>query len=128
MAHPTVLRPKSVGSLVLSGPSIDDPPIIDPNYLDHPDDIQVLIEGLKVLKKMEETEAFKKHDIEVAHEDLLCGRYHDAFSDAYMECFAREYMSAFYHPVSTCRMGQRGKNSVVDSRLRDHLYVTSANF
>ena len=32
----------------------------------------------------------------------------------------REYMSAFYHPVSTCRMGPRGQNSVVDSRLRVH--------
>ena len=29
-------------------------------------------------------------------------------------------MSAFYHPVSTCRMGPRGQNSVVDSRLRVH--------
>ena len=29
-------------------------------------------------------------------------------------------MSAFYHPVSTCRMGPRGENAVVDSRLRVH--------
>ena len=29
-------------------------------------------------------------------------------------------MSAFYHPVSTCRMGPKGRNSVVDSRLRVH--------
>ena len=32
----------------------------------------------------------------------------------------REYMSAFFHPVSTCRMGPRGRNSVVDSRLHVH--------
>ena len=29
-------------------------------------------------------------------------------------------MSAFYHPVSTCRMGPRRENAVVDSRLRVH--------
>ena len=94
MTHPTVLRPKSIGSLVLSGPSIDDPPIIDPNYLDHPDDIRVLVEGLKVLKRMEETESFKKHDIQVVQENLLCGRY-DPFSDDYLECFSRDEIDSY---------------------------------
>lgn len=95
MSHPTVLRPKSVGSLVLSGPGIDNPPIIDPNYLDHADDVRVLIEGVKVLKKMEETEAFKKHDIHVVHEKLLCGGQDESFSDAYLECFARDEFDSY---------------------------------
>lgn len=80
---------------MLSGPNIDDPPIIDPNYLDHPDDVRVLVEGLKVLKRMEETEAFKKHDIRVAREELLCGRDHEPFSDGYLECFARDGFSSY---------------------------------
>ena len=95
MAHPTVLRPKSFGSLALSGPRVDDPPIIDPNYLDHPDDVRVLIEGLKVLKAMEETEAFKKHGIRVARENLLCGRHHDPFSDGYLQCYARDEIDSY---------------------------------
>ena len=90
MVHPTLLRPKSVGSMVLSGPSINNPPVIDPNYLDHPEDLPVLIEGLKVLKRMEKTKAFRKHDIHVVGDNLLCGGIYEPFSDAYLECYARD--------------------------------------
>ena len=118
---PTLLRPKSRGSVTLGGPSIHDPPIIDTNFLDHPDDIGTLVEGMKFVKKMEETEAFKKHDIKLLHDKLLCGgNHHEPFTDAYYDCFVREYTNTVYHPVSTCAMGPLGKNSVVDSRLRVH--------
>ena len=33
------------------------------------------------------------------------------YTDAYFECFVREYVSTVYHPVSTCAMGPREKNS-----------------
>ena len=57
---PSLLRPKSRGSVMLSGPSIDDPPIIDANYLDHPEDVRTLVEGMKFLKKLEDTVAFRQ--------------------------------------------------------------------
>ena len=117
---PTLLRPKSRGSVTLGGPSIHDPPIIDTNFLDHPDDISTLVEGMKFVKKMEETEEFKKHDIKLLQDELLCGNHHEPFTDAYYECFVREYINTVYHPVSTCAMGPQGKDSVVDSRLRVH--------
>ena len=117
---PTLLRPKSRGSVVLGGPSIHDPPIIDTNYLDHPDDIRTLVEGMKFAKKMEETEAFKKYEIRLVQDHLLCGSLHEPFTDSYFECFVREYIATVYHPVATCSMGPRGKKSVVDHRLRVH--------
>ena len=73
-------RPKSRGSVTLGGPSIHDPPVIDTNYLDHPDDVRTLVEGMKFAKKMEETEAFKKHDIRLIQDQLLCGNQHEPFS------------------------------------------------
>ena len=118
--YPTLLRPKSRGSVTLSGPNINDHPIIDTNYLDHPDDIQTLVEGMKFLKTLEGTDEFKKHDIKLLADRLLCGHTHEPFSDAYFECYVREYVTTIFHPVSTCSMGPEGRNSVVDSRLRVH--------
>ena len=118
--YPTLLRPKSRGSVLLSGPDISDHPIIDANFLDHPDDIQTLVEGMKFVKTLEDTDAFKKYEIKLIADRLLCGDKHEPFSEAYFECFVREYVTTIYHPVSTCRMGPEGQNSVVDSRLRVH--------
>ena len=118
--YPALLRPKSRGSVVLGGPSINDHPIIDTNFVDHPDDIRTLVRGMKFLKNLEGTDAFKKHDIRFIADKLLCGESHELFSDAYFECYVREYIQTIYHPASTCRMGPVGKNSVVDHRLRVH--------
>ena len=118
---PTLLRPKSRGSVTLGGPSINDRPIIDTNYLDHPDDVRTLVEGLKIVKKLEETEAFKKYGMELIQDKLLCGDHLEPYSDEYYECFAREYLTTVYHPVGTCAMGPvANKNSVVDHWLRVH--------
>ena len=118
---PTLLRPKSRGTVTLGGLSINDPPIIDPNYLDHPDDLQTLVEGLKMVKKLEGTEAFKKFGMELIQDRMLCGDHLKPYSDEYYECFAREYLTTVYHPVGTCAMGPVGKkNSVVDHWLRVH--------
>ena len=118
---PTLLRPKSRGSVKLGGPSINDPPIIDANFLEHPDDIQTLVEGLKIVKKLEETEAFKKYGMKLIQDHMLCGDHLEPYSDTYYECFAREYLTTVYHPVGTCAMGPAGKNnSVVDHKLRVH--------
>ena len=77
---PSLLRPKSRGSVTLGGPSIHDAPVIDTNYLDHPDDIRTLVEGMKFLKGMERTELFKKYEMLLIGEDVLCGDRHELFS------------------------------------------------
>ena len=38
-------RPKSRGEIRLASKDPFQPPIIDPNYLDHPDDMTVMLEG-----------------------------------------------------------------------------------
>jgi choline dehydrogenase-like flavoprotein len=42
---PILVRPKSKGELRLRSSFPFDPPIIQPNYLNHPDDLRALIEG-----------------------------------------------------------------------------------
>ncbi len=45
MAATMVVRPKSVGSLSLKTADPFDHPLIDPNYLSHPDDFEAFMEG-----------------------------------------------------------------------------------
>lgn len=40
-----LLHPKSRGTIRLQSTDPFDPPLIDPNYLDHPDDIKDLLKG-----------------------------------------------------------------------------------
>ena len=118
---PTILRPKSRGSVTLGGPSISDAPIIDTNYLDHQDDVQTLVEGLKIVKSLEETEPFKRYDIRLIQDQMLCGDRFKPYSEEYYECFAREYLTTHYHPVGTCAMGPEAKKrSVVNHELKVH--------
>lgn len=42
---PYLTRPKSLGSVVLRSRDPFDPPIVDPNYLSHPDDVHTLVNG-----------------------------------------------------------------------------------
>ena len=116
---PTLIHPKSRGSVTLSGPSIHDPPIIDVNFLDHPDDVRTVIEGMKFIQDLEKTDAFKKYGLRMIQEDFLCGNY-EPFSYSYFECYARELVTTCYHPVGTCAMGVNSNDSVVDHRLNVH--------
>ena len=40
-----LVRPKSIGELKLKDNNPNSPPIINPRYLQHPNDVQALIEG-----------------------------------------------------------------------------------
>ena len=56
---PKLLRPKSFGSIRLSSKNYLDHPIIDPQYLKHPDDVKTLVEALKIVKKIFDSKHFK---------------------------------------------------------------------
>lgn len=43
---PILLHPKSKGSIRLQSDDPFDPPLIDPNYLDHPDDVKTMLKGI----------------------------------------------------------------------------------
>jgi len=44
---PTILHPKSMGKVSLRSNNPLDSPVVDPNYLSHPDDVQILKDGVK---------------------------------------------------------------------------------
>ena len=46
------LRPKARGSVKLSSANPSDAPLVDPNYLGHPDDLKTSAEGVKISVEM----------------------------------------------------------------------------
>ena len=79
-----------------------------------------MVEGVKFAYSLEKTEAFKKAGLEIARKvDWFC-KDHELNSEAYYECVVRHYATTVYHPSSTCAMGKKGMDSVVDARLKVH--------
>ena len=109
--HVCQLRPKSRGRIRLASSDPLAAPVIDPNYLSHPDDILVLREGVKLARKVFHSQSFSSAfggDDEPAS---------SVESDDQIDADIRQRAETIYHPVGTCRMGSDEK-AVVDIRLR----------
>ncbi|XP_061176433.1 glucose dehydrogenase [FAD, quinone]-like [Saccostrea echinata] len=122
MGLPILLHPKSKGTIRLQSDDPFDPPLIDPNYLDHPDDIKMFLRGVREMLKLGDTAAFKS--IGASSQDPLeaytpqCDNTSPG-SDEYWICRLRHYTYTVFHPTSTCRMGaKQDPTAVVDPELR----------
>ena len=49
MLAPALLQPRSVGTVRLASADFRSPPLIDPRYLTHQQDVDVLLEGNKII-------------------------------------------------------------------------------
>ncbi len=112
-AHVCVLRPLSRGSVTLASADPFAAPLIDPNFFDHPDDMQRLVRGFRLMRGMLSQPALAR----LGGRELA--RSAHATSDAEIEQFIRTYGDTIYHPVGTCRMGS-GAMDVVGADLRIH--------
>lgn len=61
---PTLLRPKSTGSISLRSADSLSPPRIEPNYLMERDDLEVLIEGVQLTRQVIRSGAFNEFGFE----------------------------------------------------------------
>ena len=105
------LRPESRGRILLKSPSSHDYPAIHPNYLATITDRQAVVAGMKLARRISETQALSPY----IEQELLPGR--DIATDEELLAHAREVGQTIYHPVGTCKMGQ-DPLAVVDERLR----------
>ena len=109
--HVCDLLPKSRGRISLASPDPSASPRIDPNYLGHPDDLPVLLAGLKQARALTKAPALARF---IAKETLPGPNVQ---SDAALVADIRARAETIYHPVGTCRMG-RDARSVVDPEGR----------
>ncbi|OXI15472.1 GMC family oxidoreductase [Burkholderia sp. AU15512] len=108
--HVCLLRPKSRGSVKLRSADPLDAPLIDPAFLEHDDDLEVLVDGYKLTRRLMAAPAMARF----VTEDVFASR---SRSDDDIRALLRERTDTVYHPVGTCRMGNDAL-AVVDSQLR----------
>jgi choline dehydrogenase len=106
-------RPASRGEVQLASAHLADPPLIRGNYLREPMDVEALLAGVRLARRLGEATAFDK----VRLEETVPGR--TVRTDAELTSFIREATDTIYHPAGTCRMGT-DRGAVVDAALRVH--------
>lgn len=111
--HVCLLRPKSRGTLRLTSADPQAPPLIDPDFLKHPDDMARMVRGFKLTRRLLQQTALTRFGGVESQASA------SAQSDAQIEQFIRNHADTIYHPVGTCRMGSDAM-AVVDARLRVH--------
>ncbi len=107
-------RPKSRGSIFISSSNFEDLPKIDPNYLEHPDDIHDLkcaFDFIRKLSNQKEIREITKEQIDI---DILKSN-----DEELIEHFKKNATSV-YHPCGTCRMGESINKGVVSNKLKVH--------
>ena len=108
-------RPESLGYVRANNKNPFEKPIIQPNYLSHDEDRRVLLAGIKMSRRLMNTEAMAPFfDHEVYPGD------HVQNDDELLDV-ARQRSTTLYHLMGTCRMGMAtDTTAVVDDQLRIH--------
>uniref|UniRef100_A0A8W8J255 Glucose-methanol-choline oxidoreductase N-terminal domain-containing protein n=1 Tax=Magallana gigas TaxID=29159 RepID=A0A8W8J255_MAGGI len=123
-----LLHPKSKGTIRLRSADPFDPPLIDPNYLDHPDDVKDFLKGMQEMLRLSNTTAFRSIGASPSDPYLeYCPPCNSLPypSDEYWKCRLRHYAVTVYHPTSTCRMGNDNDDTaVVDPQLKYTLLLS----
>jgi choline dehydrogenase len=101
------LQAESRGSVHIRSPDPGEPPSIRYNYLATENDRRVMIDGLKIIRKICDTPPMR---------DYVAGEFmpgEDVQSDDDWLEYCREMGETVFHPTSTCSMG-----AVVDEKLK----------
>lgn len=105
-----LVAPKSRGEIKLRSADAKDRPIVDAQFLSHPDDVKALAFGIEVSREIGNSAAMKDFvKREVAPAQKLTGKA--------MEDFVRNGATTYFHQAGTCRMG-KDNEAVVDANLR----------
>ncbi|MEM6985719.1 MAG: GMC family oxidoreductase N-terminal domain-containing protein [Pseudomonadota bacterium] len=106
------VRPKARGTVRLRSSDPSDLPVVDPNFLGHPDDLKTSVEGVKISCEIFRQPALQKVIRQIRFPD------EKVTSQSDFEAYARQYGRTSYHPTCTCKMGSDDDGmAVVSPRL-----------
>ena len=121
---PILATPESLGEITLHSRDPFAPPAIRANYLSTDRDLRVIVEGVRLCRRIAHTKAFQPFRGAELHPGA------EITTDSGIADFIRGSAQTLYHPVGTCKMGN-DEMAVVDSRLRvcgiDRLRVADAS-
>lgn len=108
-----LLHPQSRGKITLKNADPFTPPNIDAGYLSHSADLDEMVTGFKLSRKIlaqPAFDAYRGNEIEPGTA---------VQSDEAIRDYIRKHAETIYHPVGTCKMGI-DKMAVVDPELKVH--------
>lgn len=109
---PTLLHPKSRGTVGIASANPKEAPVIQPNFLEEQEDLDQLVKGGKLVFDIMEQAGLKKHT--KAH-----GLPHNRTDDNELIEHIKKTLETVYHPVGSCKMGIDDA-AVVDPQLKVH--------
>ncbi|MEK8079299.1 GMC family oxidoreductase [Pseudomonas sp. XK-1] len=107
------LRPYSRGKVEIRSLDAAAAPLIQPNYLSDPRDLQVAADAIRLTRRIVAAPALAAFK----PEEYKPGPSYQSEED--LQRAAGEIGTTIFHPVGTCKMG-RGRDAVVDAQLRVH--------
>ncbi|MDL2400914.1 GMC family oxidoreductase [Rhizobium mayense] len=107
-------RPTSRGHIEIGSPDIKASPVIEPNYLATPEDMQSMLAGVRLIRRIAEQPAMKA----IIVDEMQPGQNVQNEQDLIADIRARS--GSVFHATCTCRMGPADGTNVVDARLRVH--------
>jgi choline dehydrogenase-like flavoprotein len=110
--HVCLLRPKSRGQVTLAGSTMREAPLIDPGFFKEEDDLEMMVKGYKLTKKLMDAPTFLK----IRQKEMFTA---DVRTDDDIRHILRQRSDTVYHPVGTCKMGNDSM-AVVDAKLKVH--------
>lgn len=113
------MKPKSRGRISLKSSNPFHWPKMESGLFSHPDDVKVLIEGIRLSKKIAEHPHFKSMGTKMNPTRFAGCRKEKWDSDKYWECVIRQVGTTLQHQSGTCKMGPHwDKEAVVNPELQ----------
>ncbi|WP_193044718.1 GMC family oxidoreductase [Mycolicibacterium baixiangningiae] len=109
----SAIQPHSRGSVRLATANIEQPPLVDPNYLGDERDWKTMLEGFRIAREIGAAPAFSPW----LGEELAPGPV--VVNEDSLRQYLKEALGTYFHPAGTCAMGDSDE-SVVDVKLRVH--------
>jgi len=111
--HACPLRPHSRGEIYLESTDPTRAPVIQPNYLQDPRDLELMLEGSRMSR-----EIFLQPGFDSIRNGFIFPEKQNPTREEEID-FIRRKAETIYHPVGTCKMGN-DPMAVVDSNLKVH--------
>lgn len=118
----TCYQPLSRGIVRLTSNRIQDPPAIDPNYLESQADVDCIIRAIRMAMSLIATDTFKAVNAKIHWpqfgqcRNFLSNEEID-ITDRYLECIIRVGALTAHHPGGSCAIG-KSTNSALDNQMR----------